>query len=89
MRDNKKRFKHESLQDTDTIRELLKAITKGIAKGKISFSDEDNEMIMEPQGLLNLKLSASQEENRNRLAIRISWQTEDTKQKPHKPLRVK
>lgn len=89
MRDNKKRFKHESLQDTDTIRELLKAITKGIAKGKISFSDEDDEMIMEPQGLLNLKLSASQEENRNRLAIRISWQTEDTKQKPRKPLRVK
>lgn len=89
MRDNKKRFKHESLQDTETIRELLKAITKGIAKGKISFSDEDDEMIMEPQGLLNLKLSASQEENRNRLAIRISWQTEDTKQKPHKPLRVK
>ena len=89
MRDNKKRFKHESLQDTKTIRELLKAITKGIAKGKLSLSDEDDEMIMEPEGLLNLKLSASQEENRNRLAIRISWQTEDTRKKPHKTLSVK
>ena len=89
MRDNKKRFKHESLQDTETIRELLKAITKGIAKGKLSLSDEDDEMIMEPEGLLNIKLSASQEENRNRLAIRISWQTEDTRKKPHKTLSVK
>ncbi len=47
------------------------------------FSDEDDESVMEPQGLLNLKLSASQEENHNRLTIRISWQTKDNKKKKH------
>ena len=89
MRDNKNHFKHESLQDADTIRELLKAITKGIARGKLSFSDDDDEFIMEPQGLLNLKLTASQEENRNRLSIRISWQTEDDNKYKGKTLSVK
>ncbi|MES9965578.1 MAG: amphi-Trp domain-containing protein, partial [Candidatus Sedimenticola sp. 20ELBAFRAG] len=87
MRQSKNSFRHESLQDTKTIQEMLKSITKGIAKGKLSFSDEDGEIVMEPDGLLNLKVTASQDETRNRLNIRITWQAEEkTKQK--KPLTV-
>lgn len=87
MRQSKNSFRHESLQDAKTIQELLKAITKGIAKGKLSFSDEDGEIIMEPEGLLNLKVTASQDESRHRLNIRITWQAEE-KVKQKKPLSV-
>ncbi|MES9844924.1 MAG: amphi-Trp domain-containing protein [Candidatus Sedimenticola sp. PURPLELP] len=87
MRQSKNSFRHESLQDTKTIQEMLKSITKGIAKGKLSFSDGDGEIVMEPDGLLNLKVTASQDETRNRINIRITWQAEEkTKQK--KPLTV-
>lgn len=87
MRQSKDSFRHESLQDTKTIQEILKAVTKGIAKGKLSFSDEDGEIVMEPEGLLNLKVTASQDETRHRLNIRIAWQAdENIKQK--KPLKV-
>lgn len=70
------RFTHESLQDKNSIRDLLKAISNGIGKGKIILEDEDGVLTMEPEGLLNLKVSASQEEEKNRINIRITWQGE-------------
>ena len=83
----KESFKHESLHDAKSIQEILKAVTKGIAKGKLTFSDEDGEILMEPEGLLNLKVTASQDETQNRVNIRITWQSEE-KAKRRKPLSV-
>ena len=87
MSQDKNSFRHESLQDAKTIQEILKAITKGLAKGKLSFSDEDGEIVMEPEGLLNLKVTANQDESRHRLNIRITWQAEEKVQQK-KPLSV-
>lgn len=87
MSQDKNSFRHESLQDAKTIQDILKAITKGLAKGKLSFSDEDGEIVMEPEGLLNLKVTANQDESRHRLNIRITWQGEE-KIKQKKPLSV-
>jgi amphi-Trp domain-containing protein len=83
----KESFKHESLHDAKSIQEIMKAVTKGIAKGRLTFSDEDGEILMEPEGLLNLKVTASQEETQNRVNIRITWQSEE-KPKRKKPLSV-
>ena len=80
-------FKHESLHDAKSIQDILKAVTKGIARGRLTFSDEDGEILMEPEGLLNLKVTASQEETQNRVNIRITWQSEE-KPKRRKPLSV-
>jgi amphi-Trp domain-containing protein len=88
MRQSKNNFRHESLQDPETIQDILKAITKGIGKGKLSFSDDDGEIIMQPEGLLNLKITANQDETMHRVNIRISWQSEEKAEKK-KPLSVK
>ena len=89
MRSRKKSFRHQSLQDEKSIQDILKSITSGIAKGKITFSDEDEKIVMRPEGLLDLKVTASQEENRNRFNIRISWQVDDSREKKKKSLSVK
>jgi amphi-Trp domain-containing protein len=89
MRNRKKSFRHQSLQDEKSIQEILKAVSSGIARGKISFSDEDEKIVMRPEGLLELKVTALQEDNRNRFNIRISWQTEDDKIGKKKRLSVK
>ncbi len=70
------RFRHESLQSRDSIENLLKALTKGLADGKVVLEDEDDSMVMEPNGLLRLKISASQDEDSNRIDVRISWKEE-------------
>jgi amphi-Trp domain-containing protein len=89
MRSRKKSFRHQSLQDEKSIQDILKAITSGLAKGKITFSDEDEKIVMRPEGLLDLKVTASQEDNRNRFNIRISWQVDDSREKKKKSLSVK
>ena len=89
MTNGKRSFRHQSLQDEKSIQAILKSIANGIAKGKITFSDEDEEIVMRPEGLLDLKLTATQEENRNRFNIRISWQVEDSREKKKKSLSVK
>ena len=89
MRNGKKNFRHQSLQDEKSIQEILTAITSGIAKGKITFSDEDEKIVMRPEGLLDLKVTATQEDNRNRFNIRISWQVDDSREKKKKSLSVK
>ena len=89
MRNGKRSFRHQSLQDEKSIQDILKAISNGIAKGKITFSDEDEKIVMRPEGLLELKVTASQEENRNRFNIRVSWQVDDDDKKKGKSLTVK
>jgi amphi-Trp domain-containing protein len=55
---------------------MLKSIAKGIAKGKLTFSDEDGATIMHPDGLLHLKVTAEEDDNRHRLNVRITWHTQ-------------
>ena len=86
MKRKKNSFRHESLQNRDSIQTILKALTEGIAKGKLSFSDDDDSISMSPDGLLNLKLSVSQEDNRNRINLRITW--EDRQKKALKKSRL-
>ncbi|MBX2832515.1 MAG: amphi-Trp domain-containing protein [Rhodospirillales bacterium] len=73
MKQIKKKFRHDSLQDADSIKAILKAITTGLGKGKVVLSDDQDEIILKPEGLLNLKVSASQDEDRSSLTLRVSW----------------
>lgn len=87
MTQNKNSFRHESLQDAKSIQEILKSISKGLGKGQLSFKDEEDEIIMKPEGLLSLKVTANQDDSLHRVNIRISWQSDD-KKKPKKNLSV-
>jgi len=81
------RFRHESLQDQGSIKRLLRALTTGIGKGKVVLEDEDGSMIMEPGGLLNLKITASQNDESSKLNIRLSWR-EDRDQSHMKDIKI-
>ncbi len=89
MRQSKVSFRHHSLQNTKSIQEFLKSVAKGIDKGRLTFSDDDGEIVMEPKDLLTLKMTASQDETLNRFNIRISWQSEEEKPREQKKLTVK
>ena len=88
MRQGKKSFRHESLQDAATIKEILRSIFNGFAKGRITFSDEDDEMVMDPRGLLHMRIKAGQEDDRDQISIRVSWQRDDRSVKRNKSLKV-
>jgi amphi-Trp domain-containing protein len=77
MKQEKKSFRHESLQDAKSIEKILAAISENLGKGKLKFSDEEDEIIFQPEGLMRLKLSAAQDGNEQRFNIKVSWQLEN------------
>jgi len=89
MKRQKNSFRHESLENNGSIQTILKALTDGIAMGKVTFSDEDDGISMKPEGLLNLKLTASKEDNRNRISLRISWEGPERQPQKKKALAVR
>ena len=75
MKNDNNDFRHESLQDRETIVDILSSLQQGLSKGTLKFSDEDNEITLKPSGLLNLKIKASGSNELNVLDLRISWQS--------------
>jgi amphi-Trp domain-containing protein len=80
-------FRHQSLQDKDTIVDLLASLQQGLKKGTLKFSDEDNAIALKPSGLLNLTIEASSNSELNVLDVRITWQGNQPK-KMKKELRI-
>ena len=75
MKNDNKEFCHESLQDRETIVDLLSSLQQGLNKGTLKFSDENKDITLKPSGLLNLTIKASSSSELNALDVRISWQT--------------
>jgi amphi-Trp domain-containing protein len=67
-------FRHQSLQDRETIADLLSSLQQGLKKGTLKFSDEDNAITLKPSGLLSLTIDASSNNELNVLDVRITWQ---------------
>jgi amphi-Trp domain-containing protein len=88
MRKDKKMFSHLSLQNAKSIDPILAAISKGLAKGELKFSDDDDDVILSPEGLLRLKVSASKSESVHKVNIKISWHVSEPDLDKKKPLSV-
>ncbi|SBS39283.1 hypothetical protein MSP8887_03747 [Marinomonas spartinae] len=71
---SKTEFKHEALLDPADIQDVLKAISKGLGKGKLEFSDDKGTLSLGPQGLLYLKVSASDGDDRQQVDIKLRWE---------------
>ena len=87
MKDGDNSFCHESLQDRETIADILSSLQQGLSNGTLKFSDEDNEITLKPSGLLSLTVKASSDNNHNVLDVRVSWASKKPK-KLKKELRI-
>ncbi|GAB3485521.1 amphi-Trp domain-containing protein [Marinomonas epiphytica] len=76
---SKTEFKHEALLDSSDIQDLLKTISKSLGKGKLEFSDEKGALVLQPEGLLYLKVTASEEDDRQQFDIKVRWEKQPKK----------
>ncbi|WP_428526770.1 amphi-Trp domain-containing protein [Roseibium sp.] len=82
-------FRHESLQSRKSIKALLEAVTKGIGKGELTLSDGDEEIVLEPGGLITVRVRADRANGSNRLDLRLTWTESTEAQKPKSDLKVR
>lgn len=76
------------MQSAESIKPIIESITKGLVKGEMKFSDEDDEIILNPEGLLRLNVSASKSDNVQKISIKISWYIEEEKSGKKKLMNV-
>jgi amphi-Trp domain-containing protein len=70
-------FRHESLQDCQSIVKYLKAITQGFESGHLALANGGEPIVLEPKGLLRLDLKARRKEDRIKLSIKVTWKEDE------------
>jgi amphi-Trp domain-containing protein len=70
------RFKHESLQDTETIVQYLNALKEGLQGGTLALTSDDHRLLLKPQGLINLDVEAKRKGDEVKLVIKLRWNEE-------------
>ncbi|WP_052481220.1 amphi-Trp domain-containing protein [Gilvimarinus agarilyticus] len=88
MSREKNSFRHESLQDTQSIRNLLQALLDGIDNGELAFSEGKDTLTLTPQGLMQVKLTAQREDAYNRVNLRFSWHEQGDTDGKQKTLKI-
>jgi amphi-Trp domain-containing protein len=67
------KFVFDSLQDNVTIKDFLNSLTEGFEKGSITLSTNGDEIVLNPQGLLNFTVKAKKKGLENRLSVKVTW----------------
>jgi amphi-Trp domain-containing protein len=73
----KHEFKHESLQDSQSIASYLRALIEGFDAGQLTFSDEEESVTLKPRGLISFSLKAARRRDRANVSVAFSWTMED------------
>ncbi len=67
------RFKYESVQDAETLKRYLEAVTAGFAAGELRFSSREGELALHPKGMVGFLIEARSTGGRMKLHLKFSW----------------
>jgi amphi-Trp domain-containing protein len=78
MSSSSERFKHESLEDNESIVKYLEALRDGFAKGALLLSTDNRKLLAQPRGLINLDVEAKKKDDEIKLTLKFRWVEEST-----------
>jgi len=81
-------FRHDSVQDRQSIVRYLHALTAGIEKGHLELGTAEHMLALDPDGMLELEVRAKRKGGRVSLSIRLHWREQDHEQ-PSDTLQIK
>lgn len=76
-------FKYESVFDQDSVVNYLKTITEGLKKGELVFKQGKDEIVLKPEGLINLEIKSKVKEGKSKLTIKLKWKKHSIKTSDH------
>ena len=66
-------FRHESVQDRQSIVRYLQAVTAGIESGRIELGTGDTTFELQPDGMIELQVRAKRKGDRVKFSIKLHW----------------
>ena len=73
MAEERGSFRHESVPDRESVLAYLEALAEGVRQGHLVLRNDADELVVEPAGLLNLRVSVRRLDQHTRLAVTLSW----------------
>jgi len=89
MAKNTNYFEHESFQDKESIVNYLEAITLGIKKGEIVFSDEEETVTIVPKNIGQLRIKSTRSKKSQEIKLKLSWSNHSQEDQEDTPLFIK
>jgi amphi-Trp domain-containing protein len=77
MSESSDRFKHRSMQDSQSIVRYLSALTNGFANGSLVFSTNGKRLVVKPHGLVELEVDAKRKGEGIKLNLKFRWNEEE------------
>jgi len=68
------KFRHESLQDKESIGKYLNALSDGFLNGKLRFSWKDKQLLLEPQSMIKFDLETKKKDGGVTMILRFRWE---------------
>jgi amphi-Trp domain-containing protein len=68
------KFRHESLQDRESIGKYLNALSDGFLNGKLQFSWKDKRLVLEPKTLIKFDLETKKKDGEVKMVLRFRWE---------------
>jgi len=68
-----KEFKHESIQDNQSIIGYLEALRDGFVSGNMVFATRVSDMELHPGGMIKLEVEAKKKGPHRKLALKFTW----------------
>ncbi len=69
-------FKHESLQDCDSITKYFNALSEGFCGGTLSLSTDSKRLLLKPHGLIRLEVEGKRKDGQVKLSLHFHWSEE-------------
>jgi amphi-Trp domain-containing protein len=77
MSQQSERFKHETLVDTQSIVDYLKAITEGFQNNALRLGADADQLDIHPQGLINMEVEAKRKGDDVKMTVKFRWAEEE------------
>jgi amphi-Trp domain-containing protein len=74
-------FKHESLQDSQTIAKYLEALKEAFRTGVLEFSDDRGRLQLQPSGLLGFEIDAKKKGGQVKIKLKFAWREDRPEQR--------
>ena len=82
------RFKHESMQDSDSIVHYLQALSEGFSQGALMFSTDGKRLVFKPEGLIALSVEAKRKGEQVKLTLKLRWSEGEAHDGEDQPLLI-
>lgn len=69
-------FNYKALQDRESIVKYLNALLEGFSNGRLLFGVKDQQLILEPQGLIELDVEGERKDGKTKLRLKFQWREE-------------